>query len=206
MEQKDSYINVTAITDEQKHDVYTLRYNSYIADNSIEPNASGLFKDNFDNLENTQSYLTYKDNELIGTIRTCVYNPSKGWTQTPSLLNYKDDIKKHIGLNKVIVESSRFCIKPEYRKKSTTSKLYLFKNIFNKAKEHEADYIITTVKSSQQKLYKSMFFKTISKEKPYPGVNFKTVLMTCNIKDVYKKYNDNKNDSMFNALHKIIMG
>ena len=58
--------------------VYTMRYRSYSAEGYIEENSSLKFIDEYDNKPNSTCFLAYYRNQVVGSIRACVYEPNQG--------------------------------------------------------------------------------------------------------------------------------
>jgi len=117
-------------------DVFSLRYNAYIEDGSIEKNNTQRFFDEYDHLPNCQSFLTYLDEELIGSIRACQYIPNRH-EDVPVMEIFKKEIEEAIGLNKSFVESNKFVIAPEFQRKGGM-----------RARFHLVNNMLTTLTSS----------------------------------------------------------
>ena len=173
---------VRATSKEDYNLVYQLRYFAYQQAGDIKPNKSQLFKDEYDELPNTFSYLLKINDELIGTIRECIYKPSEG-IMTPSMSIYKEEIIHHIGLEKTIVEANRFAISP-WAKQSALNILFLYRaNVLN-ILLNKADYTIAAVKNDYLDFYCRQFhYDSISQEKNYTGLKEKTSLLSLSVKE-----------------------
>ena len=58
--------------------VYTMRYKSYSAEGYIEENSSLKFIDEYDGKPNSVCFLAYYQNNIVGSIIACVYEPQNG--------------------------------------------------------------------------------------------------------------------------------
>ena len=67
----DNYVARLAVADSVREDAYRVRYRSYVAGGHIEPNASGLFKDVYDDMPNASTIVIYDRDVPIASVRTC---------------------------------------------------------------------------------------------------------------------------------------
>lgn len=145
-----------ADTDQTKQEVYTLRYRAYRAVEAISPNQQELFNDEYDLLPNVSSYLLRKkDGIALGSIRPCVYSPQLR-NRIPALDIYYDEIKTNLGLDKVIVESTRYAVDPDFHANAARYSIYLFKAIFLQAILANADYVVAAVRKKHVPFYKKL--------------------------------------------------
>ena len=160
-------------------DVCALRYESYIADNYIEPNDTKRFFDEYDHQPNCQSFLTYCNGDVVGTLRACVYQPGSE-NIVPAMEIYTPEIQAEIGLDQPFIESNKFVIAPAFQRRGgTRARLGLMKNIVNTAIANKAKTIVTAVRPEHTRFYKYFSFIPISGPKQYPHLKFEAVLMAC---------------------------
>ncbi|MEO5371733.1 MAG: GNAT family N-acetyltransferase [Magnetococcus sp. DMHC-1] len=169
--------------------IYKLRYISFFSDHLINKSEGQLFFDQFDEAKNSLSYLLIDNNkESIGTIRVMLRCSEK--LSLTALDNFFYEIKK-LGENSVIIESSRFCLAPEWQG-SLEAKIRLFRMVLANAFFFNADYIITSVRKKHATFYKKiMKFEQISEEKEFPGVIFPHILLAVDFKKHYSTVCDN---------------
>lgn len=159
--------------------VYLLRYASYRAQDYIDKNVSGRFMDKYDSMTNCTSFLTYKDEKLIGSIRICAYHPNSGQT-IPVMESFNKELSHHIGLDKSFVEINRFVVHPDFQRKGgVLARFSIYKNALDEIDKIGPAYVVAAVREEHVRFYKILGFEPISDVKPYPGLNFKTVLMVC---------------------------
>ncbi|MFC1617275.1 hypothetical protein ACFL2K_03545, partial [Candidatus Margulisiibacteriota bacterium] len=194
------YINKEAIAKEEKRLIYSIRYQAYLGNNSIKKQENPFFQDKYDQKDNCRPYLCYLNKKPISSIRSCIYLPEKSWLEIPALDVFPEEIEKHIGLNKIFVESNKFTLLPGYQNKQIMNMICLFKNIMKNAIEYKADYIITAVRARHIRFYEKMFFSPISEEKSYPHLNFKTVLLSCDFRRYYEQFYEESKRNIFKVM------
>ena len=121
--------------------------------------------------------MVYEEDQLIGSIRACVYSPSLNFDFIPAFETYKEDIRQAIGLDKVIVESNRFVISSEKAESKNLFKIP-FRFIVLNINKYDGDYIVTAVRERHVPLYRRFLtLEPISKPKRYPGLDVDMVLL-----------------------------
>ncbi|MDO6459391.1 hypothetical protein Q4485_01630 [Granulosicoccaceae sp. 1_MG-2023] len=159
--------------------VQTLRYRAYRAEGYIPENATKRFFDEYDFVPVNRSFLTYCEGRLIGSVRACVSSPEHG-EHLPATEIYESEIAREVGFDKTIVESNKFVFEPGFRQSGgLAARLILVRNVLNYAMEIDADVIITAVRRSHARIYKSFGFRPISQARRYPLLDFDTILMSC---------------------------
>lgn len=162
--------------------VARLRYQCYRSVDAIRENEREEFQDLYDAQTNTKSCMVFEDNQLVGSIRACVYAAELGNMAIPAFEVYKEDIRQSIGLDKVIVESNRFVITQEKADSKILFKVP-FRFIVLNINKFDADYVITAVREKHVPLYQRFLtMEPISQPKKYPGIDVNMVLMAGNCK------------------------
>jgi hypothetical protein len=164
-------------TQEDLTKVAKLRYHCYKNVNAIQENEKQEFTDRYDFQNNAKSCMVYEEDQLIGSIRACVYSPSLNFDFIPAFETYKEDIRQAIGLDKVIVESNRFVISSEKAESKNLFKIP-FRFIVLNINKYDGDYIVTAVRERHVPLYRRFLtLEPISKPKRYPGLDVDMVLL-----------------------------
>ncbi len=159
--------------------VFELRYRAYIAENYIEPNVTMRFFDEFDQQQNCFSYLAYSGDELLGSIRSCVYRPDVS-LEIPVMEVFREELGLEVGYDKPFVEANKFVVSPEFQRRGgIRARFQLYRNIVETAIVEDADRIVVAVRPEHVKFYKMLYFSPISAIKSYPHLKFKTVLLAC---------------------------
>lgn len=175
---RDSYFSVAA-RGPMLDRVYSLRYRSYSEEGYINKCSSRKFMDEFDARENCTSYLTYHDNELVGSIRACVYMPGNDGVVPVSEV-FEDEIRDNVNLDAPVVEANKFVVSPSFQKKGgLRGRFSVFKNIVDHVLDINAKTILIAVRPEHVDFYKILYFSRMSEEKSYPHLSFKTILLKC---------------------------
>ncbi|HLP96349.1 MAG TPA: hypothetical protein VK168_20040 [Saprospiraceae bacterium] len=164
-------------------EIARLRYHAYRSVDAIRENPDGLFTDNYDFQQNTKSCMVYEENQLVSSIRACVYSPTLNYNHIPAFEVYKDDIKEALGLDKVIVESNRFVISHDKAESKSLFKIP-FRFIVLNLNKFDGDYVITAVREKHVPLYRRFLtMEPISQPKRYPGLDVDMVLLAGDVKN-----------------------
>lgn len=157
--------------------VYALRYRAYSAQNFIKKNDSERFIDKYDAMTNSTSFLTYKGEKLIGSIRISAYHPNSDYT-IPVMENFSEELSSHIGLNKPFVEINRFVVNPAFQRSGgVRARFSIYKNALDQVIQLQPAFVVAAVREEHVRFYKMLNFEPISDFKLYSGVSFKAVLM-----------------------------
>ena len=176
-------------TDAKTKAIFELRYTAYLDKASIRENADRMFSDPYDGAPNCHSFIEYVEGMPAGSIRACVYEPQKPHLIIPAQELFADEMEQHIGHDTCVVESNKFVVHPMFQNKAMRLKFTLFKNVFDKALEIGADYLVTSPRATQVDFYRSMQFEPISGIKRSLALDFDVVLMACNLKKARKLVN-----------------
>jgi hypothetical protein len=184
--------SVPVVSADERAVAGAIRYRAYSSCGAIAPREDGLFTDLYDQRPNCSTYLLLERDEPIASIRACVYGAGFGRRPIPAFEVYRDAIEAELGLDRTIVESNRFVFAPEYRRHSLIPKLHLFRNIASTALLHNADFIITAVRSKHEDFYSKLAFRPISDERTYPGLVVPMVLLACDCRTALPRMLENR--------------
>jgi len=177
MKQINEFLFQPCETEEELSAAAKLRYRAYRGVEAIAENPQQKFIDKYDSLNNTKTCLLLENNEVVASVRACVYSKEHDFLHIPSFEVYKDDIERELGLDKIIVESNRFVIAPEKVDSKILFKIP-FRFIILNLLKYNGDFIITAVREKHIPLYKRFLtMEVISSPKKYPGINVDMVLM-----------------------------
>ena len=164
--------------------VYSMRYRSYSAEGYIAENSSLKFIDEYDNKPDSICFLAYQKNKAIGSMRACVYDPSKK-NLIPVMEVFENEIRDNIGHDNILVEMNKFVIDPTFQRKGGMhARLMLMGSVLNESMNRNAKAVLVAVRPEHTRFYQIFGGKVISGIKSYPHLSFKTVLMVCNDLDL----------------------
>jgi N-acyl-L-homoserine lactone synthetase len=166
-----------ADTDTLRQEIFRLRYQAYLRDGGIRPNASRSFADRYDEMDNTYLFGVYVDQELAGSIR--VHIVSKDRPECPSLEAFPDFLQPEIDAGKTIIDSSRF-VSDERLSRLHRGLPYAISRLSGLAAHHfGADQLLAAVRVEHQVFYRRTFHhRVVCEPRPYPGLARKLSLMT----------------------------
>lgn len=160
--------------------VFKMRYESYSGKQFIETNNSKLFLDEYDGKSNCTSYLTFRKQRAIGSIRGCMYDPSKD-LPIPIADVFHNEIQEALGFDKPMMEINKFVIAPHFQRRGgVTARFMIYDNVVSAAIDQNAEYLVAGVREEHIDYNRAMFgFELASDLRSYPHLQFKTALMIC---------------------------
>jgi hypothetical protein len=89
-----------ADTEEQREEIFRLRYHAYLREGGISPSPSRTFSDRYDETGNVYLYGLYVDSELASSIR--IHVASKEHPSFPALEVFADFLQPQLDAGKVL--------------------------------------------------------------------------------------------------------
>ena len=165
-----------AHTEEQRRQVYRLRYACYRRKGSIDPRPDEQFSDAFDQAPNHFSFLVSStDDQAMATVRVSVVRPDLGWTDAPVLHVYGHDARLAPIARESFVEASRLCFGPLARRDAFVR---LVAHMAALAEMYQVAWLIACPRVEHAHVYQRIFgFQTLAEPRQYFGVNFETQLL-----------------------------
>jgi hypothetical protein len=90
---------------EEREAIFRLRYQAYLREQAILPNAAKLFTDPYDDTDNVYLFGLYLDGELASSIR--IHVGSRERPYFPSLEVFRDVLEPKLDAGKVIIDATR---------------------------------------------------------------------------------------------------
>lgn len=164
-----------AETAADKDHVYRLRYQCYRRNGSIPVNSEERFSDSYDLLPNQFSFLLWKGEEPVATVRISVVRPDRGWTQAPSCKVFGDHPEFAAIARHSFVEASRLCFGTLASRELL---LRLVANLAALADVYGVHSVVACPREEHAPIYRRLFgFKGLAAPRPYFGVSFCTELL-----------------------------
>jgi hypothetical protein len=158
-----------AETEEEKEEIYRLRYRAYLNEGAIEPNGEERTTDRFDEMPTTWIFGVYIERVLASSIRISLATPER-WS-SPSVDVFPDILNPLLERGKVIVDPTRFVADPNRAKRYpelpyVTVRLgYVACGYFN------ADIGLATVRAEHRAFYRRVFLQEpVSEPRLFPGL------------------------------------
>jgi len=153
--------------DEEKDEIYRLRYRAYLHEGAIEPNRDHKITDRFDDLPNSWIFGIHIDGMLVSSVRISLATAEM--PETPAVEAFPDVLNPQLARGKVIVDPNRFVADPS-RAKKTPELPYITLRLAYVACEHfNADLGTATVRAEHQAFYRRVFLHQVAcPPRPYP--------------------------------------
>jgi len=163
-------------TAEEKDSVFRLRYQAYMREGAIAPNAHETFSDSLDNSPNVSIFGVYLDGKLASSIRLHVASPACG--ELPALNVFADILGPQLAAGRTIIDPTRFVADRELSRRYpelcyvTTRLAWLASEYF------ETDVLLATVRLEHQAFYRRTFgHQAICPARHYPSLTKPISLM-----------------------------
>jgi hypothetical protein len=163
-------------TDDEREQIFRLRYEAYLREGAIAPNFIKKLSDPFDDAENSWTFGLHIDGKIAGSFRISLSSPKH--PITPAVEAFPDFLSPEVERGKVIVDSNRFVADAQLAR--TFSELpYLSVRLgYIACVYFDADIAIATVRREHQAFYKRVFgFKAVCEPRPYPSLTKPLSLM-----------------------------
>jgi hypothetical protein len=164
-----------AETEEEKDEIYRLRYRAYLNEGAIEANRDRKVTDRFDNMPNSWIFGIYFEGMLASSLRVSVASPE--WPDTPSMSVFPDLMGPELAKGKVLVDPTRFVADPLRAKRFPELPYMTLRLAYVACEYFHADLGLASVRAEHQAFYRRVFMHTISPPRDYPGLTKPICLM-----------------------------
>ena len=96
---------------QEREAIYRLRYQAYLREGAIAPNALKELSDRYDDMPNAWTFGIYIDEKLASSIRVCVGSPTH--PLTPATNVFSDVLLPEVGSGKTLIDPNRFVTDPD---------------------------------------------------------------------------------------------
>ena len=181
---------VIATTEEQRRDVYKLRYSCYRRKGSIPERQDEQFSDSFDEMPNSFSFLVSSQDEALATVRITVVKPDHGWTDSPVRHVYGDHSALQAIASESFVEASRLCFGRQARRDSFVR---LVGHMAALAEFYGVEWLVACPRVEHSHVYQRMFgFRPLAAPRQYFGVSFETQLLGIRVSELREYVRDER--------------
>ena len=158
-----------AITDEERDQIYRLRYEAYIREGTITPSFSKRLSDKYDDLDNAWIFGVFIDGQLASSIRLNV--ASSACPDLPGLSVFADILGPDIEAGKVIIDPTRFVVDQTAAKLHPELPYATVRIGWMAGEFFVADAILATVRAEHQAFYRRVFgHRLLCDPRPYPAL------------------------------------
>jgi hypothetical protein len=174
-----------AETEEERDEIYRLRYRAYLNEGAIEPNRDRKITDRFDDLPNSWIFGVYLDGMLASSLRISVASPE--WPDTPSVSCFPEVLRPELAKRKVMVDPTRFVADPVRAKRIPELPYMTLRLAYVACEYFHADLGLASVRAEHQAFYKRVFLHTISPPRDYPTLTKPICLMAIDFPSMREK-------------------
>jgi len=166
-----------ADTDEQREPIYRLRYQAYMREGTITPNATETFSDPYDSVGDVYHFGLYIDGELSSALRIHVI--SRDNPISPSFEVFSDVLQPEVDAGKVIIDTTRFVTDEKFSKLYRGLPYATLRPSWLAGRYFGADHSLAAVRAEHQSFYRRVFnHRLIAPPRPYPHLAKPICLMT----------------------------
>lgn len=175
-----------AETEEERDAIFRLRYDAYLREGAISPNAAERFSDPYDENENGRIFGLYLDDELASSIRIHVTSPER--SDFPSRSVFADLLEPELRAGKVIVDPTRFVTNKRLSQLHPGLPYATLRLCWLAAEHFCAEHFLVAIRTEHQAFYRRTFLhRLICAARPYPLLAKPISLMTVDVRAVADK-------------------
>lgn len=173
---RDRLMATVALNERDLLDAFALRYRNYVEHGHIPRNVERLFYDRYDALPNAVTFGVHAGDTLVGSIRGCVYMPSRGWHSLPAKDAYATAFAQVSEARDVLIEWNRFVV-DETLARSSEVHAALWACVAWFGERMPRALHLAAVRGPHEKYYERFGFSRVSAPSLYPGTTFDASLM-----------------------------
>src|SRR5579872_6265399 len=156
-----------ALDDDDRDEIYRLRYDAYLNEGAIGPSFARRFQDKFDEKDNTWTYGFYIDGQLVSSIR--IHVATSALPDMPALLSFPEILGPELDAGKVIIDPTRFVIDRRASRIYPELRYVIVRLPFIACEFFGADLLLATVRTEHQAFYRRIFgHELLAPARPYP--------------------------------------
>ena len=156
-----------ANTDEEKDQIYRLRYDAYLREGAIVPNFARRLSDRYDDLDNSWIFGVFVEGRLASSIRITVASAAE--PQSPAVESFGDVLGSELEADKVVVDPTRFVVDRDFSRLYPNLRYATTRIALMASELFRADLLLASVRSEHQAFYRRVFgHKVVCDARPYP--------------------------------------
>jgi hypothetical protein len=175
-----------AETEEERDEIYRLRYRAYLREGAILPSASERVTDHHDDAPNNFIFGVYYRGELYSSIRISVL--SGEWRSSPSSEMYSDVLHPLLDRGKTIIDPTRFVADPDKAKIFPELPYVTVRLGYVACGHFNADIGLASVRPEHRAFYKKVFLQEpLGEPILFPGLIKPVGLMAANYHEIRER-------------------
>lgn len=150
----------------EKAAVFGQRYQAYLREGAIEPNATGLFTDEYDRTPNCQIIGLFVDGRLSASMR--VHAATASCRHLPGMWAFSEFLDPELDAGRLIVDPSRFVVDYEASRAHPELAYLTARTGWIAGEHYGADIILATARAEHQAFYRRVFnYRLVADCRPY---------------------------------------
>ncbi len=176
---------------EEREAIFRLRYQAYLRDEGIVPNASRRFSDAYDELGNVYLFGLYIDDKLASSVR--IHVASREHPEFPTLEVFPEVLQPKLAAGNILVDTTRFVVDENLARIHRALPYVTLRLSGMAAHQFHADYLLAAVRAEHQAFYRRVFrYELVGEPRPYPMLTKPICLMMVNypafVDQVHRRY------------------
>jgi len=173
-------------TDDEREQIFRLRYEAYLREGAITPNFTKKLYDRFDDAENSWTFGLHVEDRIVSSIRICISSPAH--PIVPALEVFPDLLEPEIARGKIIMDSNRFVADANIARAFPELPYISVRLAYVASAYFDADIGTATARREHQAFYRRVFgLKPVCEPRPYPTVTKPLSLMMVDCRSVRQK-------------------
>jgi hypothetical protein len=156
--------------------ILRLRYDAYLKEGAIEPNADERLVDTFDQVDNAHNIAAYIDDELASAVRLHILcDPSQN---SPALETFRDELFPLVEAGEIVIDPNRFVASPSLARLYPELPFITLRPAYMASAHFNPSKVTATCRAEHQAFYvRHMFARRLCPPRPYPFLNKPLSLM-----------------------------
>lgn len=166
-------------SEEERDEIYRLRYEAYLREGAITPNLTKTFSDQYDETDNVWLFGLYIDGDLASSIR--IHVASRENPAFPGRKVFSDILEPELQAGKVLIDPTRFVTDKHYSKACPGLPYVTLRLCWLAAEYFRAEHFLVAIRTEHQAFYRRTFMhELVCDARPYPTLTKPISLMTVN--------------------------
>jgi len=164
------------ITENERDEIYKLRYAGYQRAGMLPPGAPEYFKDRFDQSQNAKTFGLRVDGNLAASIR--IHVASRKVPIAPAMNVYSDYLQPFLNEGKIFIDPTRHVVDAVQARLFPKLPYATVRVAWMACEHYGADYVLATIPVPHQAFYRRIFGRTLASEaRLYPGIAVPVILL-----------------------------
>ncbi len=163
-------------TDEERDQLYLMRYKAYVHGGLIPPSDGERYSDHYDDAPNALTFGIYVDGELCSSLRLHVLSSEQRMSYTTEL--FGDVLHPRLDRGEVLIDPARFVADPEKARRLPKLPYLTLRLAYLACEYFNADTGLALVRAGHQAFYRQVFLhEMIAEPRQFPNALVKVALM-----------------------------